>query len=78
MGVRKVICTLSQTQTLTGTKKDASVKTLTISGNPEPSLKLALGFETLWGEFNQNKQTVLAEIARILFTFSHFFCCRVY
>ncbi len=45
----------SHTQTLAGTKKDASMKTLTISGNAEPSLKLALGFETLWGKFNQNK-----------------------
>ena len=47
--------TKSHTQTLAGTKKDASMKTLTISGNPEPILKLALGFETLWGKFNQNK-----------------------
>lgn len=32
------------TQALAGTKKDASMKTLTISGNLEPILKLALGF----------------------------------
>ena len=31
------------------------MKTLTISGNPEPILKLALGFQSLWGKFNQNK-----------------------
>lgn len=40
------------TQTLAESKRDASMKTLTISGNPEPILKLALGFETLRGKFN--------------------------
>ena len=46
---------VAHTQTLAETKKDASMKTLTISGNPEPILKLALGFQSLWGKFNQNK-----------------------
>ena len=36
--------TVTHTQTLAGTKKDASMKTLTISGKSEPILKLALGF----------------------------------
>lgn len=57
-------------------EKDARVKTLTIREKPQPSLKLALGFETLWGEFNQNKQRLhLKKMLCILFTLSHFFCC---
>lgn len=51
----------SHTQALAETNKDASMKTLTISGNPEPILKLALGFETLTGKFNQNKHRMYSQ-----------------
>jgi len=45
----------SPSQALAETKEDASMKTLTIRGNPEPILKFALGSETLTGKFKQNK-----------------------